>query len=143
MNVPRSPMPGSWIGKVQTLSSSTTNSSETQKSTSQGKTKTTSSPTKPAKKTSQELIYEKLGKQKCKCGHQRRNHILDAYIEEDARSDHNYLWCDFDGCDCQKFAKKPYERKEHLTNRPFANNTDMIVLKDRLAEHDGTKKEKK
>jgi len=51
--------------------------------------------------------------------------------------------CEGKDCDCQVFKKKPFERKEHLTNRPFAENTSMIILQDRLTVHDGTNQAKR
>lgn len=58
---------------------------------------------------------------------------------QEAQYDGSYLACDYKTCMCLKYKKKPFERKEHLTNRPFSQNTDLIMLKDRLTVHDGTK----
>jgi hypothetical protein len=46
-------------------------------------------------------------------------------------------------CSCGAFVKKPFERPEHLTNRPFALNTSMQILQDRMHVKEFTPKSKK
>lgn len=123
------PKPGPWIGSKL---------SETAPSTSPVATETTSSPTKLSSPTSQKSTNGKrtYSNAMCVCGHRRGDHNVDAYTPEEASLDENVLGCT-KVCDCAKYKKKPFERTEHLTNRPFGNNTDLIMLKDRLTVHDG------
>lgn len=126
------PTPGSWLKKAPTerATPATTSSPKTQQT---GK-ESSSTPSKNS--SAKARTYSNA---KCECGHRRGDHHVDVYTPEEAALDQNVLDCTKKDCDCTKYKKAPYVRPEHLTNRPFAENTGLIVLKDRLTVHDGTK----
>lgn len=126
------PTPGSWLKKTATVTPETTSSPKTQQTGSENSST-------PSKNDSQKKRDPKFDR--CTCGHQRRDHVSVATNPEEALWDGSYLHCD--SCDCGKFKKAPFVRKEHLTNRPFADNTSMILLQDRMHVKEFTPRSKK
>lgn len=118
--------PGSWINTQPSSNSETDMSSTT---TQPKKTSLKSTQPKSSSGTSSPAAQKKPDPF-CTCGH--RNHF-----HEDNKT------CEWRGCDCQRFVKKPFERPEHLTNRPFALNTGMQIMQDRMHVKEFSPKSKK
>lgn len=142
--------PGSWI-KTKTSRPDSTSSETTsiQEDSSTSSTETSSKEstqqlTSPSKSSSTKKSPKgrdpKLDR--CTCGHLRTSHVTIAAefsfgINELADE------CEVENCTCHHFHKKPIERREHLTNRPFADNTDLIILQDRLKPNEYQTRTKK
>lgn len=142
-------LPGSWIKKPTSETSTSeksvsskaqsTTGTKSQEAKSVATTGSTKTQTKAHSRTSTKQKPEsKTRVRLCTCGHPREKHKSVASNVDEAHWDGSYYECGHNKCDCVRFTKQQFVRTEHLTNRPFADNTGMIVLKDRLTPHDGT-----
>lgn len=138
-------IPGSWLKNVQPIEDvidtrvlTDPESRSLKKLSSSPESGATTSPTRHSKQISPSSIHsndssKKLNKSPiCTCGHRRGDHRPLAETPEDAQLDRFYSECGGKDCECSKFKKKPYERTEHLTNRPLAQSSDLHILKSKL-----------